>query len=72
MLHVHPDMLPRLELIETDLLTRRSRAEAEHWLGEIEDIDTTLAHLADKGQQAQRLAHTAVPLGLPTLHTTGR
>lgn len=72
MLHVHPDMLPRLELIETDLLDRRSRAEAEHWLGEIEGIDTTLARLADKRQQAQRLARTAVPLGLPTLRTTGR
>jgi hypothetical protein len=65
-------MLPRLELIETDLLNRRSRAEAEYWLREIEGIDTTLARLADRRRHAQRLAHTAVPLGLPTLRATGQ
>jgi hypothetical protein len=49
-----------------------SRAGTEHWLGVTEGIDTTLARLADKRQQAQRLARTAAPLGLPTLRVTGR
>jgi hypothetical protein len=49
-------MLPRLNEIEADLLTRRSRAESEGWLGEIEGIELTLEFLRDKGSQAGRAA----------------
>jgi hypothetical protein len=67
MLHVHAHALPRLDLIETDLLTRRQRATDEHWLGEIEGIDLTLAHLARKRQQALRITNgAAIPVGPPT------
>lgn len=38
-------MLPRLAELETDLLDRRARAEAEGWAGEIEGIDLTLSFL---------------------------
>jgi hypothetical protein len=68
MLHVQPDMLPRLDIIETDLLERRSRAEAENWLGEIEGIDLTLKHLTEKRRHAQRLTAGPTPLGIPTRH----
>jgi hypothetical protein len=72
MLHVHPQMLPRLEVVEIDLRQRRSRAEQEGWLGEIEGIDLTLQHLAAKRRQAQRLTHHSGPvsLGMPSLPTT--
>jgi site-specific recombinase XerD len=72
MLHVHPQMLPRLDTIETDLRQRRSRAEDEGWLGEIEGIDLTLHHLVAERRQAQRLTHHSgpVPLGMPSLRTT--
>jgi hypothetical protein len=63
---VDPKMLSRLEEIETDILARRERAEAEGWLGEIEGIDLTLAFLRDKRVQAQRTgAHGTVALGIP-------
>ncbi len=55
-------MVPRLNEIETDLFTRRSRAEAEGWLGEIEGIDLTLEFLRDKRSQAER---AATFVGLP-------
>jgi hypothetical protein len=42
MLQVNPKMLPRLDELETDLLDRRSRAEQEGWLGEIDGRDLTL------------------------------
>jgi hypothetical protein len=42
MLAINPKMLPRLDEIEDDLLTRRARAEHEAWLGEVEGIDLTL------------------------------
>jgi hypothetical protein len=57
-------MLPRLDEIETDLLTRRSRAEAEEWLGEIEGIDLTLQFLRDKRSQAER---AATFIGMPAM-----
>lgn len=63
---VDPKMLPRLEEIETDILARRARAEAEGWLGEIEGIDLTLAFLRDKRAQAERTsARGIVTLGMP-------
>ncbi len=55
-------MLPRLNEIEADLVTRRGRAETEAWLGEIEGIDLTLEFLRDKRNQAER---TATFVGLP-------
>jgi hypothetical protein len=41
MLHVNLKMLARLDELETDLLDRRIRVEAENWTGEIEGIDVT-------------------------------
>ena len=68
---VDPKMLPRLKEIEFDLLSRRTRANSEGWLGEIEGIDLTLIFLRDKTAQTERtLARGAtVPLGLPTTRT---
>src|SRR6266536_6448720 len=70
MLRVDPKMLGRLEEIETDLLARRARAEAEGWLGELEGIDLTLRFLADKRADTRRLAKSAAlttPLGMPAI-----
>jgi hypothetical protein len=55
-------MLPRLQEIEADLLTRRARADSEGWLGEIEGLDLTLAFLRDK---RKRLERTTTSLGMP-------
>jgi hypothetical protein len=41
MLQVNPKMLDRLNELESDLINRRARAEAEGWAGEIEGIDMT-------------------------------
>ncbi len=72
MLNINPKMLPRLDEIEVDLLARRSRAEQEGWLGEVEGIDLTLTFLRQKREQTQRLARIApVDLGLPTLRARG-
>ncbi|MGI5200374.1 recombinase [Spirillospora sp. CA-108201] len=66
MLEINPKMLGRLAEIEIDPLTRRARAEAESWLGEIEGIDLTLTFLRSKRQEAERQARrTPVDLGLP-------
>ncbi|GAA3311466.1 hypothetical protein [Streptomyces cinereospinus] len=45
MLQVNPKLLPRLAEIEKDFLLRRKRAQEEHWLGEVEGIDSTLTFL---------------------------
>ncbi|MFD0972995.1 recombinase [Plantactinospora endophytica] len=59
-------MLPRLQEIEIDILSRRTRPEANGWLGEIEGIDLTLAFLRDKRAQAERTsARGTVALGMP-------
>ena len=63
-LQVDHGMLQRLDEIEADLLARRSRAEAEGWLGEIEGIDLTLEFLRDKRNQAGR---AATFVGLPAM-----
>jgi hypothetical protein len=55
-------MLQRLNEIEADLVMRRSRAEAEGWLGEIEGIGLTIEFLRDKRKQAER---AATFIGLP-------
>jgi hypothetical protein len=60
MLNVNPKMISRLDELESDLLTRRQRAETERWLGEIEGIDLTLTFLRAKREQAQRLSQRPV------------
>jgi len=60
-------MLPRLQEIEADLLTRRARADSEGWLGEIEGLDLTLAFLRDK---RKRLERTTTSLGMPVRNST--
>jgi hypothetical protein len=68
MLAINPKMLPRLGEIDGDLLARRTRAEAERWLGEIEGIDLTLSFLRQKREEARRFAKIApVDLGMPAL-----
>jgi len=72
MLNINPKMLPRLDEIEDDLLARRSRAEHEGWLGEVEGIDLTLTFLRQKREQTQRLARIApVDLGIPSVLPAG-
>ncbi|MFE2638390.1 tyrosine-type recombinase/integrase [Streptomyces scopuliridis] len=51
MLNISPKMLPRLDEIENDLLSRRGRAEQEGWRGEIEGIDLTLTFLRPKARR---------------------
>jgi hypothetical protein len=69
MLHVDERMIRRLDDIESDLLSRRARAESEGWLGELEGLDLTLRYLADKRAESQRLSRvvSTVTLGMPTL-----
>jgi hypothetical protein len=58
----------RLDELETDLVKRRTRAEAEGWAGEIEGIDMTLSFLRAKREDSQRrLRRPAVDLGIPIL-----
>ncbi|MFG2631424.1 recombinase [Streptomyces sp. NPDC048473] len=73
MLNISPKMLPRLDEIENDLLSRRSRAEQEGWRGEIEGIDLTLTFLRQKREESQRLARIApVELGMPGISRPAR
>ncbi|SCF58717.1 recombinase [Streptomyces sp. Cmuel-A718b] len=59
-------MLPRLAEIERDLLLRRKRAQDEHWLGEVDGIDSTLTFLRAKQAEAARLVKRPVAdLGIP-------
>ncbi|MFF8453923.1 hypothetical protein [Streptomyces albidoflavus] len=59
-------MLPRLAEIEKDLPLRRKRAQEEHWLGEVEGIDSTLTFLRAKQVEAARLARRPTAnLGIP-------
>ena len=71
MLQVDPDMLDRLEEINTDLLARRAHAETQSWLGELEGLDLTLRFLADKRAETRRLTglitQTPTRLGMPTI-----
>jgi Phage integrase family len=73
MLDINPKMLPRLDEIEDDLLARRTRAEQESWLGEVEGIDLTLKFLRTKRDETRRLAPVApVDLGMPLLTSATR
>ncbi|HEX2805266.1 MAG TPA: site-specific integrase [Kineosporiaceae bacterium] len=66
MLTINPKMVARLDEIEDDLQTRRSRAAHEGWLGEVEGLDLTLTFLRQKRQQTRRLTRAApIELGLP-------
>ncbi|MEQ4723886.1 recombinase [Nonomuraea sp. B19D2] len=68
MLNVNPKMLDRLNKIETVLVARRERAQAEAWLGEIEGVDLTLTFLRAKRDESQRLVRRpTVDLGIPPL-----
>jgi hypothetical protein len=61
-----PEMLPRLDEIEEDLLARRTRGQHEVWLGEVEGINLTLTFLRQKREESKRLARiTPVELGIP-------
>jgi hypothetical protein len=68
-LHIAPRMLFRLDEIETGLLTRRDKATAEGWHGEIEGLDLTLSFLRDKRTHVQRFTRHA-HLGLPAVRAT--
>jgi hypothetical protein len=66
MLQINPKMLPRLDELEADLLTRKVRAESEGWIGEIEGLDLTLTFLRDKRDQTRQLPQPgATHLGIP-------
>ena len=69
MLQVNPTMLPRLDELETDLLTRRTRAEQEGWLGEIDGLDLTLNLLRQKRDETRRMLRRSTDLGIPRLTT---
>jgi hypothetical protein len=61
-----------LDELETDLLGRRSRAEQEGWLGEMDGIDISLRFLRQKRDQTQRLTRLIpLPLG-PTRSSIDR
>jgi hypothetical protein len=63
-----PEDAGRLDELESDLLTRRARAEAEHWLGEIEGINLTLDFLRIKRDDTRRRTQRpAVDLGIPVM-----
>ncbi|WP_327117395.1 hypothetical protein OHB12_07410 [Nocardia sp. NBC_01730] len=64
-------MLLQLDEIEDDLLARRTRAQHEAWLGEVEGIDLTLTFLQQKQQETERLARVApVELGMQSPQPT--
>ncbi|MEV5768070.1 hypothetical protein AB0L34_26335 [Micromonospora sp. NPDC052213] len=65
-LNVNRKMISRPDELENDLLSRRQRAETEHWLGEIEGIDLTLTFLRAKREQAQRLSQRSLLQIQPT------
>ncbi|MCX5563072.1 hypothetical protein [Streptomyces sp. NBC_00038] len=66
MLQVNTMMLPRLADIEKDLLLRRKLAQEEHWLGEVEGIDSTLTFLRTKQAESARLTkRPTTDLGIP-------
>jgi hypothetical protein len=80
MLHIDPKMIGRLDEIETDLHSRRARAQDEGWLGELEGIDLTLTFLDGKRADAKRLSQLPPtrlgpqhhPKATPPLGTTVR
>lgn len=67
MLSINPKMLPRLDELETDLLTRRQRAIDEGWRGEVEGLDLTLRLRSKRAQAHRAAAAGSVDLGMPLL-----
>jgi hypothetical protein len=66
MLQVSPKMIRRLDDLEADLITRRARAQAEGWAGELEGLDLTLELLRAKRDNTHRRAQRpTVDLGMP-------
>ncbi|WP_202951850.1 integrase [Gordonia terrae] len=66
MLRVSPDMLDRLNELETDLHARRDIAQTKGWIGEVEGIALTLSFLARKRTDLERLSATkTTALGVP-------
>lgn len=57
-------MIARLDDLESDLIARRERAEAEGWQGEIEGLEVTLDHLRLKREKARRM-NPSGPVDLP-------
>jgi hypothetical protein len=64
-------MLPRLDELETDLLDRRSRAEQEGWLGEIDGLDLTLNLLRQMGDETRRMLRRSTDSGCPAHDMNG-
>ncbi|MFE9238062.1 tyrosine-type recombinase/integrase [Streptomyces sp. NPDC007007] len=72
MLQVSPKMISRLDDLETDLVARRTRAQAEGWAGEIEGLDLTLQLLrAKRDDTNRRTRRPTVDLGIPTPRAAG-
>jgi site-specific recombinase XerC len=68
MLSINPNMLPRLDELEEDLLARRKRALEEGWRGEVEGLELTLTFLRSKREQARRFERNSpVALGIPAI-----
>lgn len=71
MLRVDPGMIGRLTELETDLVSRRSHAVDNGWLGETDGIDLTLRFLRSKREEALRLSQmqpVALALPFPVRH----
>lgn len=59
MLRLEPAQVPRLLQIETNTRERLDEARSMQWLGEVAALEESLRHIADKKQQADRLAAQA-------------
>jgi integrase len=59
MLRLSPDQVPRLLQIEANTRERLDEAHRMQWLGEVAALEESLRHIADKKQQAHRLARQA-------------
>jgi hypothetical protein len=70
LLNVGPKMLYRLDVIETDLIARRERAEDEGWHGEIKGIDLTLGFQRSKRTDVNRRLRRSADLGIPSIATS--
>ncbi|MFC8532072.1 tyrosine-type recombinase/integrase [Nocardia sp. NPDC057227] len=63
---IDPDQLPRLEQIRADITVRIDTARTRQWLGDIDQLSTTLTHLdAKRDQLLTLLAHPGPALTLP-------
>ena len=60
LLRINPTMLPRLDELEKDLLSRRALAADRGWLGELEGLDLTLRFRREKRDESQHLTQPPV------------